>query len=163
MQLERTVPATLISRELPEPRPAFVLLQGQYDKHGDRVEPGTPAFLPALASSAARPTRLDLARWLVSRENPLTARVGVNRFWQQFFGAGLVRTPGDFGAQGEPPTHPELLDWLAGEFVDSGWDVKQLVRLLVTSRTYRQDSHATPRLLDLDPANKLLARGPLPP
>ena len=128
IHLEKTLPATLVSREMAEPHPAFILLRGQYDKHGDAVGPATPAFLPPLQSSGTRPTRLDLARWIVAKENPLTARVTVNRLWQQFFGAGLVRTPGDFGAQGEPPTHPELLDWLASEFVDGGWNVKQLVR-----------------------------------
>jgi mono/diheme cytochrome c family protein len=167
---ELTYPATLISRERAEPLPAHILIRGQYDKPGDRVTPATPAFLPPLtrASSstststgaAAAPTRLDLARWLVDEKNPLTARVTVNRFWQQLFGAGLVRTPGDFGAQGDPPSHPELLDWLAGEFVRSGWDVKKLVHLIVTSRTYRQSSDVTPALLELDPANRLLARGP---
>ena len=157
---ELTFPATLISRELPEPHPAHILLRGQYDKPGDLVTPATPAFLPPLASAGPRPTRLDLARWLVSEKNPLTARVTVNRFWQQLLGAGLVRTPADFGAQGEPPTHSELLDWLAGEFIRTGWDVKALVRLIVTSRTYRQSSDVSPALLELDPFNKLLARGP---
>ncbi|MCX6954341.1 MAG: PSD1 and planctomycete cytochrome C domain-containing protein [Verrucomicrobia bacterium] len=157
---ELTLPASLISRERAEPLPAHILIRGQYDKPGDLVTPATPAFLPPLAASGPRPTRLDLARWLVDEKNPLTARVTVNRFWQQLLGAGLVRTPGDFGAQGDPPTHPELLDWLAGEFVRTGWDVKNLVRLIVTSRTYRQSSDVTPQLLELDPANKLLARGP---
>lgn len=157
---ELTLPATLISRERPEPLPAHILLRGQYDKPGDLVTPATPAFLPPLAASAPRPSRLDLARWVVDAKNPLTARVTVNRFWQQLFGAGLVRTPGDFGAQGDPPTHPALLDWLAAEFMRSGWDVKHLVRLIVTSRTYRQSSDVTPALLELDPSNKLLARGP---
>ncbi|MSU64612.1 MAG: DUF1553 domain-containing protein [Opitutus sp.] len=157
---ELTLTASLIAKERAVPKPAHVLLRGQYDKPGDRVQPATPAFLPPLQPRGARADRLDLARWLVDPRNPLTARVAVNRFWQQTFGAGLVRTPGDFGAQGDPPTHPELLDWLASEFVSSGWDVKRLVRLMVTSRTYRQDSRVTPALLELDPANKLLARGP---
>ncbi|MEO6246167.1 MAG: DUF1553 domain-containing protein, partial [Opitutaceae bacterium] len=155
---EITLPASLISRELPTPHAAHVLIRGQYDQPGDLVEPGTPAFLPPLIKSGSRATRLDLARWIVDPKNPLTARVTVNRFWQQLFGAALVRTPGDFGVQGEAPTHPELLDWLASEFVGSGWDVKQFVRLLVTSRTYRQDAAVSPALLELDPENKLLAR-----
>ena len=167
---ELTYPVTPISRERPVPLPAPILLRGQYDRPGDLVTPATPAFLPPLArtssssststGAAAAPNRLDLARWLVDAQNPLTARVTVNRFWQQLFGAGLVRTAGDFGAQGDPPTHPALLDWLAAEFVRSGWDVKHLVRLIVTSRTYRQSSDVTPALLELDPANRLLARGP---
>ncbi len=160
MHYEMTLPASLIARERAEPDPTHVLVRGQYDKPGERVEPGTPAFLPPLTTPGRRASRLDLARWLVDAKNPLPARVTVNRFWQQLFGAGLVRTPADFGAQGDPPTHPELLDWLADEFMRSGWDVKQLVRLIVTSRTYRQDSRVTPDLLEVDPANKLLARGP---
>jgi len=155
---EMTLPSSPVSRELPTPHPAPILLRGQYDKPGELVSPATPAFLPPLAATGARPSRLDLARWLVDPKNPLTARVTVNRFWQQLFGAGLVRTPGDFGTQGDPPTHPELLDWLASEFVRTGWDVKQFVRLLVSSRAYRQDSRVTPELLALDPENKLLAR-----
>jgi len=157
---ELTLDASLIARELPEPLPAHILIRGQYDKPGERVQPATPAFLPPLVAAGPRASRLDLARWLVDPKNPLPARVAVNRFWQQLLGAGLVRTPGDFGAQGDPPTHPELLDWLASEFIASGWDVKHLVRLIVTSRTYRQDSRVDPVLLELDPANKLLARGP---
>ncbi len=157
---EQNFPVTPISRERAEPLPAHVMIRGQYDKPGERVTPATPAFLPPLVPAGARPTRLDLARWLVDAKNPLTPRVTVNRFWQQLFGAGLVRTPADFGAQGTPPTHPELLDWLADEFQRTGWDVKQLVRLLVTSHTYRQDSRVTPALLELDPPNALLARGP---
>ncbi len=159
---EIALPTSLIARELPEPLAAHVLIRGQYDKFGERVEPGTPAFLPPLAKSGPRATRLDLAKWIVDPKNPLTARVTVNRFWQQLLGAGLVRTPADFGVQGEAPTHSELLDWLAGEFVGTGWDVKKLVRLLVTSRAYRQDSAVSPALLELDPANKLFARATRP-
>ncbi len=155
---ELTFPSTLISRERAEPLPARIMIRGQYDKPGDLVEPATPAFLPPSHASGPRLSRLDFARWLVDPAHPLTARVTVNRFWAQLFGAGLVRTPGDFGSQGQPPTHPELLDWLASEFVRSGWDVKGLVRLLVTSRTYRQGSAVSPRLLELDPDNRLLAR-----
>jgi mono/diheme cytochrome c family protein len=157
---EQKFPVSPVSRELAEPRPAHVLLRGQYDQPGERVAPATPAFLPPLRARGDRPDRLDLARWLVDPRHPLTARVTVNRFWQQLFGAGLVRTPGDFGVQGEAPTHPALLDWLASEFQRTGWDVKGLVRLLVTSRTYRQDARVAPALLELDPENKLLARGP---
>ncbi|MGH7957171.1 MAG: DUF1549 and DUF1553 domain-containing protein [Opitutaceae bacterium] len=157
---EMTLPVTLISQERETPLPAHVLIRGQYDKPGERVTAGTPAFLPPIKPAGERVTRLDFARWLVSPQHPLTSRVTVNRFWQQLFGAGLVRTPGDFGVQGEPPTHPQLIDWLASEFMRSGWDVKNFVHLLVTSRTYRQNSRATPALLELDPANKLLARGP---
>ncbi len=157
---ELTYPSTLIARERDEPLPAHVLVRGQYDKPGEKVEPATPSFLPPAARSGARLSRLDFARWLVDPQHPLTARVTVNRYWQQLLGAGLVRTPGDFGVQGEMPTHPELLDWLASEFVRTGWDVKRLVRLVVTSRTYRQDSVTPPALLERDPENRLLARGP---
>ncbi len=157
---ELTYPSTLISRERDEPLPAHILVRGQYDKPGDKVEAATPAFLPPAVKAGERVSRLDFARWLVDPKHPLTSRVTVNRFWQQLFGAGLVRTPGDFGVQGEMPTHPELLDWLATDFMQSGWDVKRFVRQVVTSRTYRQDSVVTPALLELDPANKLLARGP---
>ena len=157
---ELTLPATLISQELAEPRPQHVLIRGQYDKPGDLVQAGTPAFLPPLQPAGTRVTRLDFARWLVDPRNPLSARVAVNRLWQQIFGAGLVRTPNDFGIRGEAPTHPELLNWLANEFVRNGWDVKKFVTLLVTSRTYRQDSRVTPDLLELDPENRLLAHGP---
>ncbi|MFM9090159.1 MAG: DUF1553 domain-containing protein, partial [Verrucomicrobiota bacterium] len=157
---EQRLPLSPISRELAEPRPAHVLKRGQYDQPGELVTPATPSFLPPLQARGARPDRLDLARWLVDARHPLTSRVTVNRFWGQLFGAGLVRTPADFGLQGEPPTHPELLDWLAAEFQAGGWDVKALVRLLVTSRTYRQDARVAPALLEGDPENRLLGRGP---
>ena len=158
MHYEATLPVSPIVRELPEPRPAHIMVRGAYDKPGERVFPATPAFLPPLQPAGDKPTRLDLARWLVRPEHPLTARVTVNRFWAQLIGAGLVRTPNDFGAQGEPPTHPELLDWLAREFMTSGWDVKKLVRQIVTSRTYRQNATVSPALLELDPSNRWLAR-----
>ncbi len=158
VRYEQTLPGSPIARERPEPLPAHVLIRGQYDQLGEKVEPTTPAFLPPLTASAPRASRLDLARWLVDPAHPLTARVAVNRLWQQVFGTGLVRTPGDFGSQGEPPTHPELLDWLASEFIATGWDQKAMIRLLVTSQTYRQASHLAPDRLERDPANRLLAR-----
>ncbi len=135
------------------------MLRGQYDKPGDAVKASVPAIFPQLANKD-NATRLDLAKWLVSPEHPLTSRVYVNRLWQQFFGIGIVKTPGDFGAQGEPPVHPELLDWLAVEFREDGWDIKRLVKELVTSAAYRQDSRVTPELAESDPENRLLARGP---
>ncbi|HZY88153.1 MAG TPA: DUF1553 domain-containing protein, partial [Gemmataceae bacterium] len=138
------------------PRPTHVMIAGDFLRKGAAVTPGVFVVLPPLP--AKKPNRLDLARWLTDRRNPLTARVTVNRFWQQYFGAGLVETENDFGTQGTPPTHPELLDWLASEFRDGGWHVKALHRLIVTSATYRQSSHARPELATLDPRNKLLAR-----
>jgi hypothetical protein len=138
------------------------MLRGAYDKPGDKVEPATPAVFPPLkkADPEKRATRLDLAQWLVAPENPLTARVAVNRLWQQFFGIGLVKSAGDFGSQGQPPTHPELLDWLAITYRDAKWDTKGLVRLMLRSATFRQSSRATPALVQRDPENRLLARGP---
>ena len=161
-EVENSIPATFIFTDLPTLRESFVMLRGQYDKPGEKVVPATPAFLPPLpkADPNARATRLDLARWIVAPENPLTARVAVNRFWQQFFGTGLVKSSGDFGSQGTPPTHPELLDWLAGNFRDGGWDVKLLVRMMVTSAAFRQSAAPTPDLLNRDPDNRLYARGP---
>lgn len=158
---EDAVIGTLIFRDLPTPRESFVMVRGQYDKPGDKVEPGVPAVFPPLNTPAeTRATRLDLARWLVSLEQPLTARVQVNRLWQQFFGTGLVKTSYDFGSQGEMPSHPELLDALAIQFRESGWNVKQFVRLLVTSAAFRQRSYVSPELLKRDPENRLYARGP---
>ena len=162
MAIEDTVGGTMIFRDLMKPRDAYVMLRGQYDKPGDSVQPGVPAILPALKTNlpGARATRLDLARWLVEPEHPLTARVTVNRFWQQFFGTGLVKTSFDFGAQGEPPSHPELLDYLAHEFVRRGWRIKDFVRLLVHSATFRQRSNVTDELRQRDPENRWYARGP---
>lgn len=156
---EEEIPTTLVMEEMKESRPTFVLMRGAYDKPGEPVTAAVPAVLPSLEVGQP-PNRLGLARWLVSNRNPLTARVVVNRYWQQLFGVGLVRTSEDFGSQGEPPSHPELLDWLAVTFRESGWDVKQLLRLMVTSATYRQQSHFTPLLRARDPDNRLLTRGP---
>lgn len=154
---EAEIPTTLVMEEQKEMRPTFILMRGAYDKPGEKVEAATPAVLPALAADLPR-NRLGLAKWLVSRENPLTARVIVNRFWQHFFGTGLVRTSEDFGSQGEPPSHPELLDWLAVTFQESGWDVKKLVKLIVTSETYQQSSRHSSDQSDL--SNQWLSRGP---
>lgn len=149
----------MIMDQLNEPRDTFILDKGAYDKPTEVKVTG--AMPVALAGEpAARANRLDLARWLVARENPLTARVTVNRYWQALFGTGLVKSVEDFGLQGEKPSHPELLDWLAVELMDSGWDIKHLIRLIVTSRTYRQSSKVTPALVERDPENRLLARGP---
>jgi hypothetical protein len=154
-------PTTLVMAERPPThgRPTFLHHRGEFLQPKDRVEPTIPAFLAS--TSKAKPVdRLTFARWLVSGENPLTARVTVNRNWAAIFGRGIVRTTEDFGFQGDPPSHPELLDWLAVEFVKRGWSVKQLHRLIVTSATYRQSSAATPQLAARDPQNVLLARGP---
>jgi hypothetical protein len=161
--VERDVKTTLVMDELPKPRDTFILMRGAYDKPGERVTANTPAVLPAMPSDLPR-NRLGLARWLVSRENPLTARVTVNRLWQSVFGTGLVRTSEDFGSQGEAPSHPELLDWLTNEFVQSGWDVKGMMKLIVTSATYRQKSESRKLIADgqlsSDPDNRLFSRGP---
>ena len=157
--IENAIVTTLVAKERAEMRETFMLARGEYDKPGEKVEPDVPAILPPFPADA--PTnRLGLARWLLDPAHPLTARVTVNRFWQQFFGTGLVKTAEDFGVQGERPTHPELLDWLATEFVESGWDMKHILRLIATSATYRQSSGAAPELLARDPENRLLARGP---
>ncbi len=160
--VEKAVPGTFIFKDMPRPRDSFVMLRGQYNKPGEKVEPNTPAVLPPLrkANPKGRATRLDLARWLVSAEHPLTARVAVNRFWQQCFGTGLVKSSADFGTQGELPSHPELLDYLAIHFRETGWDVKALMRLMLTSATFRQSAKVTPALFKRDPDNRLLARGP---
>jgi hypothetical protein len=157
--LDAVIPATFIMADLPEKRESFVMERGQYDKPKDKVTRGTPAIFPPLPTQAEY-TRLDLAKWLVSPQHPLTARVQVNRLWQQFFGIGLVKTSNDFGSQGEPPSHPELLDWLAVTFRESGWDMKAFVKLIVTSHTYRQSSQFAVLGSQLDPENRLLAHGP---
>ena len=168
---EKEAPRTMVMRERPKPRDTFILVKGAYDKFADKVAHGTPAILPPLPEGAPS-NRLALAQWLVSSEHPLTARVTVNRLWQMFFQRGLVKTPEDFGVQGEKPTHPELLDWLASEFVNpspellratgqSGrWNIKHLVKLIVTSATYQQESKVPSGMAERDPENALLARGP---
>jgi hypothetical protein len=163
------IPDVMVMQELEPPRPAYILARGQYDQPGKPAQRGVPDVLPPLPENAPD-NRLGLARWLVDPAHPLTARVAANRQWQHFFGAGLVRTPEDFGTQGQRPTHPALLDWLATELVSSGWDIKQLQRLIVTSATYRQSSRISPSHLERegrgesapahDPENRLLARGP---
>jgi hypothetical protein len=150
---------TMVMNVAARPRETFLLNRGDYAQPTVKVSMATPAFLPA-PERAAAPDRLALAEWIVMPNHPLTARVAVNRFWQLFFGTGIVRTAADFGAQGEWPSHPDLLDWLAVDFIESGWDVKALVRQIVLSETYRQSSAATAELLERDPANRLLARGP---
>jgi hypothetical protein len=157
--LDSSIPTTMVMEEMDKPRDTVVLLRGQYDKKGEKVTAGTPAVLTPLVATLPR-NRLGLAKWLVSPSHPLTARVAVNRYWQLYFGTGLVRTAENFGAQGERPSHPDLLDWLATEFIRAGWDIKAMQRLIVTSATYRQSSRVTPALLERDPENRLLARGP---
>ena len=146
-----------IIHERDEPRQTHLRVRGQWDRTGIPVQPQPPAFLPQL-SERGRATRLDLAEWILSEDNPLTARVAVNRMWQEFFGGGLVRTSEDFGIQGELPSHPKLLDWLASTFRTRGWGVKQMHKLIVTSATYRQSSHGRPELAERDPENTWLAR-----
>ena len=142
-----------------QPRDTFMLARGQYDQPTTKVTPGTPASLPPLPADAPM-NRLGLAQWLVQTDHPLTARVAVNRLWQLFFGVGLVGTSADFGSQGEPPSHPELLDWLSVEFVENGWNTKAMVKQIVMSATYRQSSQVTPEQLRIDPQNRTLSRGP---
>ena len=183
------IPGTMTFRDLGVPREAFVMLRGQYDKPGEKVRPSVPGVLPPLRkddarmqdeqvalrlfgglirvtpphvdpATARRPTRLDLANWLVAPENPLVSRVAVNRLWQQFFGVGLVKSSADFGSQGEPPSHPELLDWLADEYRAAGWDTKKLVKLLLMSDAFRRDSVQPAADRARDPENRLLASGP---
>ncbi|MCX6954788.1 MAG: PSD1 and planctomycete cytochrome C domain-containing protein [Verrucomicrobia bacterium] len=155
---ERRAPkrvTTLVMSELKAPRPSTIFIKGDFTRPGDPVQPGTPAILPPVG--VEKPNRLDLARWLFQPEHPLTSRVMVNRIWQQYFGHGLVETENDFGTQGTPPSHPELLDFLATEFTAQKWSMKALHRLIVTSATYRQSSRARPDLHVVDPVNKYLA------
>ncbi|MGB1816789.1 MAG: DUF1553 domain-containing protein, partial [Rubripirellula sp.] len=147
-----------VLKERAEPRKTHVLVRGEWNEHGEEVQPGVFDAVMREPSETVR-DRLQLGRWIVSKDNPLTARVIVNQIWQLFFGSGLVRTPSDFGVQGEIPTHPQLLDWLAVDFMEHGWDLKHLIRRIVTSNVYRQDSSVSEELLDRDPQNQLLARG----
>jgi mono/diheme cytochrome c family protein len=156
--LNLAIPTTMVMREAEKPRDTFVLGRGMYDNPKEKVTPAVPSFLPPLPKGAPL-NRLTLARWMVDPSNPLTARVAVNRFWQTYLGSGLVETAEDFGSQGDPPSHPQLLDWLATEFIRTKWDMKAMTRLIVTSATYRQSSRVTPELLEKDPRNRLLARG----
>jgi hypothetical protein len=154
-----SLPRVMVMQDMDQPRATFMLNRGLYNQPGEEVTAGTPSILPDLPHDAVA-NRLSLANWLVDPANPLTARVTVNRYWQMFFGTGLVKTTENFGSQGERPSHPELLDWLAADFVKSGWNVKHLVRTIVTSETYRQSSTASPEAIANDPENRLLARGP---
>lgn len=153
-----SIPAIMIMRENEEPRQTYVLDRGVYDAKGEPVEPSTPSALPPMADDLPR-NRLGLARWMTSPDHPLTSRVAVNRYWQLMFGNGLVRTPEDFGNQGDNPTHPQLLDWLARDFVASGWDVRGLLRKIALSATYRQSSISSKQQREKDPDNQFLARG----
>jgi len=154
-----SIPTVMVMVDDPNARQSYLLKRGAYDSHGEVVTPGIPAILPRIDPNLPA-NRLGLAKWFVDRRNPLTARVTVNRFWQSYFGFGIVKTVDDFGSQGEWPVNPPLLDWLAVEFMESGWNVKAMQRLIVTSATYRQQSKVTPELLQKDPDNRLLARGP---
>lgn len=159
-ELKKPLTTVMIMQDQPNPRDTFVLMRGQYNTPSDqKVEPGTPAALPPMPEDAPK-NRLGMAKWLFSPEHPLTSRVAVNRYWQMLFGKGLVVTPEDFGAQGEYPTHPELLDWLAVDFRENGWDVQRMLKQIVMSHTYRQSSRVTPGQLEKDPENTWLARAP---
>jgi len=163
-ELDKLIPTALVMEDIPQPRTSHLLDRGRYDAPGEVVTAGTPASLPAMPADL--PTnRLGLAKWLIAPEHPLTSRVAVNRWWALVFGSGLVESEEDFGVQGTNPSHPDLLDWLAVEYAHPtpnglGWDTKALLKLIVTSATYRQASHVTPALLELDPHNRLLGRGP---
>ncbi|MCI0681910.1 MAG: DUF1553 domain-containing protein [Gemmataceae bacterium] len=177
-KFDETIPTTMVMEEMPTPRATHILLRGEYDKPGARVFPGIPEAFGPFPKGAPN-NRLGFARWLVRKDNPLTARVAVNRYWQMLFGAGIVKSVEDFGAQGEWPSHPELLDWLAVEFMDPSvdccedeadgkkaaampvpWDIKHILKTIVTSAAYRQSSHASKDLVQRDPDNRLLGRGP---
>lgn len=156
---DREVPYSMVMKEREPMRKTFVLEGGQYDVPMDEVKPGTPAFLPPLKKSGKIANRLDLAKWFFSPEQPLTSRIAVNRFWQSFFGVGIVKTSEDFGSQGGVPSHPELLDYMSVNFMESGWDIKKLVKEIVMSKTYRQSSVASEEQFKADPENRMLARG----
>ncbi|MGB0596866.1 MAG: PSD1 and planctomycete cytochrome C domain-containing protein [Rubripirellula sp.] len=160
-QLQQLKPdTTLVMVEMDQPRETSVMIRGDYEQLGQAVNPGTPASLPGLNNIETTGNRMEFARWLTSPRNPLLARVTVNRWWTEIFGAGLVRTPEDFGTQGEEPSHPDLLDWLASELISSGWSRKHIHKLMVSSKTFRQSARVNPDLLELDPQNYLLSRGP---
>ncbi len=158
-RLDAEIPTTMVMAESAKPRDTWVLGRGDYRNHGEKVTPGVPAVLPPLPKNAPL-NRLTLATWLTDPSHPLTSRVAINHFWQMYFGMGLVKTSENFGSQGDPPANPELLDWLATEFVRTGWDVKGMQRLILTSAAYRQSSKETRELRERDPENQLLARGP---
>jgi len=162
VEVKKSAAITFVMADLPKARQSYVMIRGQYDNRGEEVSRGVPAFLPSLPSKPKDRdyNRLDLANWLVRADHPLTARVAVNRIWQQFFGIGLVRTSADFGTQGELPSHPELLDWLALRFIEDDWNVQRFVKRILTSHAYRQSSKTSPALRKKDPENRLLARGP---
>jgi hypothetical protein len=160
LALQRELPTVMVMAEMPTPRDTHVLVRGSYDAPGETVDAGVPEELLGSWPVGAPHNRLGLAQWLTKPDHPLTSRVVVNRFWQQLFGLGLVKTSDNFGLQGEWPSHPELLNWLACHFIDSGWNVKELMKMIVLSSTYRQSSDASPSLVARDPENRLLARGP---
>jgi hypothetical protein len=160
LALKREAPTVMVMQEMATPRETHILVRGSYEAPGEKVDAGVPEELLGAWPAGAPKNRLGLAQWLTKPDHPLTARVVVNRFWQQLFGQGVVKTSDNFGMQGEWPSHPELLDWLAREFVDSGWNVKALMKRMVLSATYRQSSSSSPELIARDPENRLLARGP---
>ncbi len=157
-EFEESLPNAMVMRE-GTVRDSFVLIRGEYDKRGEQVTAAVPSFLPPLPADT-KPDRLALANWIVSRDHPLTSRVWVNRQWERFFGTGLVKTSENLGSQAEYPSHPELLDWLAADFMETGWDMKRMIRSIVTSSAYRQSNAVAPEKLAADPENRLLARGP---
>ncbi len=157
VELEKAMPVTMVMGELSPRRPTHILKRGQYDQPGEMVEPGVPGIFAGLPTSV--PTRLELARWLTNPNNPLTSRVAVNRWWEMFFGTGLVETSEDFGIQGSLPSHPELLDWLALNLVDKHWDIREILKQIVLSATYRQSANISSQVLEKDPRNRLLGHG----